>query len=175
MAKVAAQRKAQAAETSKGLGQAMNDMNAKAKDFENRLAAAGMDAGQAKKKGQEALDSMLFAYSQALKMGNVTDFSTPLLKKMEDTLSYWEGKKSGSSGSSISVGGNANAPKTPSTPNIQAPNININTPNVPSSSAKTVTYKIEFGGKSLELAGDPSQQNLMNDFLSELEQLNRAR
>jgi hypothetical protein len=37
MAKVAAQRKAQAAETSKGLGQAMNDMNAKAKDFENRL------------------------------------------------------------------------------------------------------------------------------------------
>jgi hypothetical protein len=65
--------------------------------------------------------------------------------------------------------------KTPSTPNIQAPNININTPNVPSSSAKTVTYKIEFGGKSLELAGDPSQQNLMNDFLSELEQLNRAR
>jgi hypothetical protein len=95
MAKVAAQRKAQAAETSKGLGQAMNDMNAKAKDFENRLAAAGMDAGQAKKKGKEALDSMLFAYSQALKMGNVTDFSTPLLKQMEDTLSYWEGKKSG--------------------------------------------------------------------------------
>ncbi len=84
MAKVAAQRKAQAAETSKGLGQAMNDMNAKAKDYENRLAAAGMDAGQAKKKGQEALDSMLFAYSQALKMGNVTDFSTPLLKQMED-------------------------------------------------------------------------------------------
>lgn len=175
MAKVAAQRKAQAAETSKGLGQAMNDMNAKAKDYENRLAAAGMDAGQAKKKGKEALDSMLFAYSQALKMGNVTDFSTPLLKKMEDTLSYWEGKKSGSSGSSISVGGNANAPKTPSTPNIQAPNININTPNVPSSSAKTVTYKIEFGGKSLELVGDTNQQNLMNDFLSELEQLNRAR
>ena len=69
----------------------------------------------------------------------------------------------------------ASAPKTPSTPNIQAPNINVNTPNVPSSNPKTVTYKIEFGGKSLELAGDPSQQNLMNDFLSELEQLNRAR
>lgn len=169
MAKVAAQRKAQAAETSKGLGQAMNDMNAKAKDFENRLVAAGMDAGQAKKKGKEALDSMLFAYSQALKMGNVTDFSTPLLKKMEDTLSYWEGKKSTASGSTISVGGNSN------TPSIQAPNINTSVANVPSSSAKTVTYKIEFGGKSLELAGDPSQQNLMNDFLSELEQLSRAR
>ncbi|MCH7331834.1 tape measure protein [Acinetobacter modestus] len=169
MEKVAAQRKAQAAETSKGLGQAMNDMNAKAKDFENRLAAAGMDAGQAKKKGKEALDSMLFAYSQALKMGNVTDFSTPLLKQMEDTLSYWEGKKTNASGSTISVGGNSN------TPSLQAPKININTPSVPSTSPKTVTYKIEFGGKSLELVGDSNQQNLMNDFLSELEQLNRAR
>jgi hypothetical protein len=36
------------------------------------------------------------------------------------------------------------APKTPSTPNIQAPNININTPNVPSSNPKTVTYKIDL-------------------------------
>ena len=72
---------------------------------------------------------------------------------------------------SVSTG----APKTPSTPNIQAPNINVNTPNVPSLSAKTITYKIDFGGKSLELVGDSNQQNLMNDFLSELEQLNRAR
>ena len=54
-------------------------------------------------------------------------------------------------------------------------NINTSVANVPSSSAKTVTYKIEFGGKSLELVGDSNQQNLMNDFLSELEQLNRAR
>lgn len=175
MAKVAAQRKAQAAETSKGLGQAMNDMNAKAKDFENRLAAAGMDAGQAKKKGKEALDSMLFAYSQALKMGSVTDFSTPLLKKMEDTLSYWEGKKTTASGSTISVGGNTNAPAI-TAPNIQAPTIQQPAmPNIDTGSPKTVTYKIEFGGKSLELVGDPNQQNLMNDFLSELEQLNRAR
>lgn len=175
MAKVAAQRKAQAAETSKGLGQAMNDMNAKAKDFENRLAAAGMDAGQAKKKGKEALDSMLFAYSQALKMGNVTDFSTPLLKQMEDTLSYWEGKKTTASGSTISVGGNTNAPAI-TAPNIKAPTIQQPAmPNIDTGSPKTVTYKIEFGGKSLELVGDPNQQNLMNEFLSELEQLNRAR
>ena len=48
-------------------------------------------------------------------------------------------------------------------------------PNIDTWSPKTVTYKIEFGGKSLELVGDPNQQNLMNDFLSELEQLNRAR
>ncbi|WP_033134171.1 tape measure protein [Acinetobacter sp. MN12] len=169
MKKIDAERKAQSASTAKGMGQAMDDMAAKAADYEKRLAAAGMDAGQAKKAGKDALDSMMFAYSQALKMGSVTDFSTPLLKKMDDTLAYWESKKSGSGGSTISVGGNSN------TPSIQAPNINTSVANVPSSSAKTVTYKIEFGGKSLELAGDPSQQNLMNDFLSELEQLSRAR
>ena len=68
--------------------------------------------------------------------------------------------------------GSTSSPKTPS---VQAPNVNTSVANVPSSSAKTVTYKIDFGGKSLELAGDPNQQNLMNDFLNELEQLNRAR
>ena len=84
-------------------------------------------------------------------------------------LDYWIKK------GQYEVYGSSGAPKTPSTPNIQAPNMNINTPSVPSSNPKTVTYKIDFGGKSLELAGDPNQQNLMNDFLSELEQLNRAR
>ncbi|WP_119055035.1 tape measure protein [Acinetobacter colistiniresistens] len=172
MKKVDAERKAQAASTAKGMGQAMDDMAAKAKDYENRLAAAGMDAGQAKKAGQDALDKMLFAYSQALKMGSVTDFSTPLLKNMEDTLSYWEGKKSKASSS------NAGS-KSPSVnvPNIQAPS--IESPKVPSgsdiSNPKTVTYKIQFMGKEIDLKGDPSQQNMMNDFLNELEQLNRAR
>ncbi|WP_151765731.1 tape measure protein [Acinetobacter colistiniresistens] len=172
MKKVDAERKAQAASTAKGMGQAMDDMAAKAKDYENRLAAAGMDAGQAKKAGQDALDKMLFAYSQALKMGSVTDFSTPLLKNMEDTLSYWEGKKSKASSS------NAGS-KSPSVnvPNIQAPS--IESPKVPSgsdiSNPKTVTYKIQFMGKEIDLKGDPSQQNMMNDFLNELELLNRAR
>lgn len=174
MKKVDAERKAQAASTAKGMGQAMDDMAAKAKDYENRLAAAGMDAAQAKKAGKDALDSMMFAYSQALKMGSVTDFSTPLLKKMDDTLAYWEGKKSGSGGSSVLVGG-----KSPSVnvPNIQPPS--IESPKVPSSSdisnPKTVTYKIQFMGKEIDLKGDPSQQNMMNDFLNELELLNRAR
>ncbi|ENX00436.1 hypothetical protein F900_02107 [Acinetobacter modestus] len=174
MEKVAAQRKAQAAETSKGLGQAMDDMAAKAKDYENRLAAAGMDAGQAKKEGKEALDSMLFAYSQALKPGSVTDFSTPLLKKMEDTLSYWEGKKSGSSGSSISVGGNANAPAI-TAPNIKAPSIpQIQVPNIDVGSTDTVNYSFNFNGKTANFTGDSSQKDLLNDFFNELEQMKKA-
>lgn len=174
MAKVSAQRKAQAAETAKGLGQAMDDMAAKAKDYENRLAAAGMDAGQAKKEGKEALDSMLFAYSQALKPGSVTDFSTPLLKKMEDTLSYWEGKKSGSSGSSISVGGNANAPAI-TAPNIKAPSIpQIQVPNIDVGSTDTVNYSFNFNGKTANFTGDSSQKDLLNDFFNELEQMKKA-
>ena len=83
-------------------------------------------------------------------------------------LDYWIKK------GQYEVYGSSGAPKI-SAPSIQAPNVNTSVANVPSSNPKTVTYKIEFGGKSLELAGDPSQQNLMNDFLSELEQLNRAR
>ncbi|WP_336143347.1 tape measure protein [Acinetobacter sp. 102] len=162
MKKVDAERKAQAASSAKGMGQAMDDMNAKAADYEKRLAAAGMDAGQAKKAGKDALDSMMFAYSQALKMGSVTDFSTPLLKKMDDTLAYWEGKKSGSGGSSVSV------------PNIKAPSIEA--PKMPSASdinipnPKPQVYRFEFDGKVIELNGDPSQQDLVNDFFNQLEQ-----
>ncbi len=89
---------------------------------------------------------------------------------MEKTLAYWENKNSSNAGGgSISKGGNSKAPV------ISAPQINNNTPNISTSNPKTVNYKIDFGGKSLELLGDPSQQNLMNDFLTELEQLNRAR
>ena len=162
MKKVDAERKAQAASSAKGMGQAMDDMNAKAKDYEQRLIAAGMKAGEAKSKADKALQGMLFAYRQALTPGSVTDHSTPLLKEMEDTLSYWEGKKSGSSGSSVSV------------PNIKAPSIDA--PKMPSASdinipnPKPQVYRFEFDGKVIELNGDPSQQDLVNDFFNQLEQ-----
>lgn len=169
MAKVDAQRKAQAASTAKGLGQAMDDMNAKVADYEQRLIAAGMNAGEARSKAQESKDAMYFAYQKALQSGSVIDYSAPLLKKMEDTLKYWEGKKSGSSGSSISVGGNA--PVVPA-PNIQAPSIEA--PKMPGTTdignPKTQVYHFEFGGKVVELTGDPSQQDLVNDLFTQLEQ-----
>ncbi|NNP71246.1 tape measure protein [Acinetobacter sp. Ac_5812] len=162
MKKVDAERKAQAASSAKGLGQAMDDMNAKAKDYEQRLIAAGMKAGEAKSKADKALQGMLFAYRQALTPGSVTDHTTPLLKEMEDTLSYWEGKKSGSGGSSVSV------------PNIKAPV--IESPKMPSASdinppnPKTQVYRFEFDGNVIELDGDPSQQDLVNSFFNQLEQ-----
>ncbi|WP_433848166.1 tape measure protein [Acinetobacter proteolyticus] len=162
MAKIDAERKAQSASTAKGLGQAMDDMNAKAKDYEQRLIAAGMDSGQAKSKADKALQAMQFAYRQALTPGSVTDFSTPLLKEMEDTLSYWEGKKSGSGGSSVSVlnitAPSIEAPKMPSASDINEPN------------PKTQVYRFEFDGNVIELDGDPSQQDLVNSFFNQLEQ-----
>ncbi|MCH7294082.1 tape measure protein [Acinetobacter higginsii] len=162
MKKIDAERKAQSASSAKGLGQAMDDMNAKAKDYEQRLNAAGMKAGEAKSTADRALQGMLFAYRQALTPGSVTDHATPLLKEMEDTLSYWEGKKSGSGGSSVSV------------PNIKAPSIEA--PKMPSSSdinppnPKTQVYRFEFDGNVIELDGDPSQQVLVNSFFNQLEQ-----
>ncbi len=160
MAKIDAERKAQAASSAKGLGQAMDDMNAKVADYEKRLIAAGMSAGEAKSKAQESKDAMYFAYQKALQSGSVIDYSAPLLKKMEDTLNYWEGKKSGSSGSSVSV------------PNMKAPSVSA--PKVPSSAdlgnPKTQVYRFEFNGKSIELTGDPSQQDLVNDLFTQLEQ-----
>lgn len=174
MAKVSAQRKAQAAETSKGLGQAMNDINAKIADYENRLVAAGMSKGAAQAKAQESKDAMLFAYYKALQSGSVIDYSAPLLKKMDDTLKYWESKNSSSSGSSISVGGNANAPAI-TAPNIKAPSIpQIQVPNIDVAPTDTVNYSFNFNGKTANFTGDSSQKDLLNDFFNELEQMKKA-
>ena len=171
MAKISAERKAQSAQTAKNLGNALTANAETAQDFYNRLVASGMEKGRAEALKEEAMVKMGNQLRDVLNGGTAGTRIDALTGRnaskdwMDNILKLQS--KSGS----VSTG----APKTPSTPNIQAPNMNINTPSVPSSSAKTVTYKIEFGGKSLELAGDPSQQNLMNDFLSELEQLNRAR
>lgn len=166
MSRIDKERKAQAAETAKGLGQLADGQNQMAQNFYDQLIAGGMEQGRAEALKKEAMTRMNNQLRDALSGGTAQGRIDAMTgrnasKDWMDNILKLQSKP-----------GSVSTPKTPS---IQAPNININTPNVPSSSAKTVTYKIEFGGKSLELAGDPSQQNLMNDFLSELEQLNRAR
>lgn len=166
MARVDKERKAQSAQTATNLGNALTANAEMAQDFYNQLVAGGMDASRAEALKREAMVKMGNQTRDALNGGTVAgrmDALTGSNASKDWMDNILEGQKSP---------GSVSSPKTPS---IQAPNININTPNVPSSSAKTVTYKINFDGKSLELAGDPNQQNLMNDFLSELEQLNRAR
>lgn len=169
MKKVDAERKAQAASSAKGLGQAMDDMNAKVADYEKRLIAAGMNAGEARSKAQESKDAMYFAYQKALQSGSVIDYSAPLLKKMDDTLKYWEGKKSGSSGSSISVGGNA--PVVP-VPNIQAPSIEY--PKMPNNidagSPKNVRIELVNGDSSTYVYADEDEADFAEKFFRQLEQ-----
>ena len=139
-----------------------------AQDFYNQLVAGGMEKGRAEELKREAMVKMGNQLRDALN-GSVSGQIDAIMGRnaSKDWMdSILEGQKRP---------GSVSSPKTPKTPSVQAPNVNTSVANVPSSNPKTVTYKIEFGGKSLELAGDPSQQNLMNDFLSELEQLNRAR
>ncbi|WP_087546724.1 tape measure protein [Acinetobacter sp. WCHA39] len=167
MAKISAERKAKDASNNRGLSDLQGGIDQMAEDYYNRLVAAGMNASQARDKADKAKYSLAVETTNSLKGGTTTGLNTTK-QEMEKTLAYWENKNSSNAGGgSISTGGKA--------PTISAPQINNTTPNISTSNPKTVTYKIEFGGKSLELAGDPSQQNLMNDFLSELEQLNRAR
>ena len=169
MAKISAERAAKDASNNRGLSDLQGGIDQMAEDYYNRLVAAGMNASQARDKADKAKYSLAVETTNSLKGGSTTGLNTTK-QEMEKTLAYWENKKSSNAGGgSISTGGNSKAPV------ISAPQINNNTPNISTSNPKTVNYKIDFGGKSLELLGDPSQQNLMNDFLTELEQLNRAR
>jgi hypothetical protein len=166
---ISAERKAKDASNNRGLSDLQGGIDQMAEDYYNRLVAAGMNASQARDKADKAKYSLAVETTNSLKGGTTTGLNTTK-QEMEKTLAYWENKKSSNAGGgSISTGGNSKAPV------ISAPQINNNTPNISTSNPKTVNYKIDFGGKSLELLGDPSQQNLMNDFLTELEQLNRAR
>ncbi|HPY42370.1 MAG TPA: hypothetical protein PLM98_17730, partial [Thiolinea sp.] len=160
IAKISAEREAQSAQTAKNLGNALTDNETMAQDFYNQLVAGGMEEGRAEALKEEAMVIMGNQLRDVLNGGTA---QTRLDAKLgTNTSKDWmdnilEGQKKP---------GSVSSPKTPS---IQAPNVNTSVANVPSSNAKTVAYKIDFGGKSLELAGDPNQQNLMNDFLNELE------
>ena len=165
LSRIDKERKAQSAQTATNLGNALTANAEMAQDFYNQLIAGGMKEGRAEALKKEAMVIMGNQLRDVLNGGTAQTRLDAILGT--NTSRDWmdnilKGQKRP---------GSVSSPKTPS---IQAPNVNTSVANVPSSSAKTVTYKIEFGGKSLELAGDPNQQNLMNDFLSELEQAKKA-
>jgi hypothetical protein len=156
MAKISAERKAKDASNNRGLSDLQGGIDQMAEDYYNRLVAAGMNASQARDKADKAKYSLAVETTNSLKGGTTTGLNTTK-QEMEKTLAYWENKNSSNAGGgSISTGGKA---PVISAPNIQAPQI------YPTSNPKTVNYKIDFGGKSLEFIGDSSQTDLMNDFL----------
>lgn len=167
MAKVDAQRKAQAASNNKGLSELQGGIDQMAEDYYNRLVAAGMDKGRARDMADKARYSLAVETTTSLKGGTTQNLNTTK-QQMEKTLDYWENKSS-RSGASFSTGGSA--------PNMQVPNIQapiIEYPKMPSASEisnpKTQTYRFEFDGKQIEFQGDPSQQDMVNDFFTQLEQ-----
>lgn len=166
MAKVDAKRKAQAAETAKGLSQLFDGQNSMAQDFYNQLIAGGMEKGRAEELKNEAITRMNNQLRTALNGGSASGAYDAKIGRnesqawMQEILDGLDSK--GSIGSS--------SPKI-SAPNIEAPSIQqIKMPNIETGSSKTVTYRFEFGGQDLEFQGDPSQQDMVNSFFNQLEQ-----
>lgn len=166
MAKVDAKRKAQAAETAKGLGQMADGQNQMAQNFYDQLIAGGMEKGRAEELKNEAITRMNNQLRTALNGGSASGaFDAKIGRNesqawMEEILDGLDSK--GSIGSS--------SPKI-SPPNIEAPSIQqFKMPNIETGPSKTVTYRFEFGGQELEFNGDPSQQDMVKSFFDQLEQ-----
>lgn len=166
MAKVDAKRKAQAAETAKGLGQLADGQNQMAQNFYDQLIAGGMEKGRAEELKNEAITRMNNQLRTALNGGSASGaFDAKIGRNesqawMQEILDGLDSK--GSIGSS--------SPKI-SAPNIEAPSIQqFKMPNIETGPSKTVTYRFEFDGQELEFNGDPSQQDMVNSFFNQLEQ-----
>lgn len=167
MAKIDKQRKAQAAETAKGLGQMADGQAQMAQDFYNQLIAGGMEQGRAEALKKEAMTRMNNQFRDALNGGTAQSRIDAMTGRnaskdwMDNILKLQS--KSGSM--------SASAPKTQSTPNIQPPETSqIKMPNIDVEPKSLATYKFEFGGKQFELQGDSSQQNVIDEFFREMEQ-----
>ncbi|WP_212388510.1 tape measure protein [Acinetobacter junii] len=169
MAKVDAARKAKDASNNKGLSELQGGIDQMARDYYDRLVAAGMDQSRARDLADKARYSLAVETTTSLKGGTTQNMNTTK-QEMEKTLAYWENRNSSKSGSgSVSTGNNSPSIQVPS---IQAPS--IESPKMPNTSdittPKTQIYKFEFNGSEIEFQGDTSQQDLVNDFFSQLEQ-----
>lgn len=169
MAKIDAERKAKDASNNKGLSELQGGIDQMAQDYYDRLVAAGMDQSRARDLADKARYSLAVETTTSLKGGTTQNINTTK-QEMEKTLAYWENRNSSKSGSgSVSTGNNSPSIQVPS---IQAPS--IESPKMPNTSdistPKTQIYKFEFNGSEIEFQGDPSQQDLVNDFFSQLEQ-----
>ncbi|WP_151800739.1 tape measure protein [Acinetobacter junii] len=166
MAKVDAKRKAQAAETAKGLGQLADGQNQMAQNFYDQLIAGGMEKGRAEELKNEAITRMNNQLRTALNGGSASGAFDAKIGRNESQA--WMQEILDGLDSKGSIG--SPSPKI-SAPNIEAPSIQqIKMPNIETGSSKTVTYRFEFGGQDIEFQGDPSQQDMVNSFFNQLEQ-----
>ena len=166
MAKVDAKRKAQAAETAKGLGQLADGQNQMAQNFYDQLIAGGMEKGRAEELKNEAITRMNNQLRTALNGGTAQgrfeaqagyNSSQAWMKEILDGLD-----SKGSIGSS--------SPKI-SAPNIEAPSIQqIKMPNIDIGSPKNVRIELVNGNNSTTVYGDEQEADFTEKFFRELEQ-----
>lgn len=166
MAKVDAKRKAQAAETAKGLSQMADGQNAMAQDFYNQLIAGGMEKGRAEELKNEAITRMNNQLRTALNGGSASGaFDAKIGRNesqawMQEILDGLDSK--GSIGSS--------SPKI-SAPNIEAPSIQqFKMPNIDIGSPKNVRIELVNGNNSTTVYGDEQEADFTEKFFRELEQ-----
>lgn len=166
MAKVDAKRKAQAAETAKGLGQLADGQNQMAQNFYDQLIAGGMEKGRAEELKNEAITRMNNQLRSALNGGSASGaFDAKIGRNesqawMQEILDGLDSK--GSIGSS--------SPKI-SAPNIEAPSIQqIKMPNIDIGSPKNVRIELVNGNNSTTVYGDEQEADFTEKFFRELEQ-----
>ena len=166
MARVDKERKAQAAETAKGLGQLADGQNQMAQNFYDQLIAGGMEKGRAEELKNEAITRMNNQLRTALNGGSASGAYDAKIGRnesqawMQEILDGLDSK--GSIGSS--------SPKI-SAPNIEAPSIQqFKMPNIDIGSPKNVRIELVNGNNSTTVYGDEQEADFTEKFFRELEQ-----
>ncbi len=166
MARVDKERKAQAAETAKGLGQMADGQAQMAQDFYNQLIAGGMEKGRAEELKNEAITRMNNQLRTALNGGTAQG-------RFEAQAGYnssqaWMQEILDGLDSKGSIG--SPSPKI-SAPNIEAPSIQqIKMPNIDIGSPKNVRIELVNGNNSTTVYGDEQEADFTEKFFRELEQ-----
>ncbi|MDR7655491.1 tape measure protein [Acinetobacter junii] len=166
MAKVDAKRKAQAAETAKGLGQLADGQNQMAQNFYDQLIAGGMEKGRAEELKNEAITRMNNQLRTALNGGSASGAFDAKIGRNESQA--WMQEILDGLDSKGSIG--SPSPKI-SAPNIEAPSIQqFKMPNIDIGSPKNVRIELVNGNNSTTVYGDEQEADFTEKFFRELEQ-----
>lgn len=166
MAKVDAKRKAQAAETAKGLGQLADGQNQMAQNFYDQLIAGGMEKGRAEELKNEAITRMNNQLRTALNGGSASGAFDAKIGRNESQA--WMKEILDGLDSKGSIG--SSSPKI-SAPNIEAPSIQqFKMPNIDIGSPKNVRIELVNGSNSTTVYGDEQEADFTERFFRELEQ-----
>lgn len=166
MARVDKERKAQAAETAKGLGQLADGQNQMAQNFYDQLIAGGMEKGRAEELKNEAITRMNNQLRTALNGGSASGAFDAKIGRNESQA--WMQEILDGLDSKGSIGGPT--PKI-SAPNIEAPSIQqFKMPNIDIGSPKNVRIELVNGNNSTTVYGDEQEADFTEKFFRELEQ-----